>query len=234
MSVLLEPAYQIGSLMSGYRIKTLGLDAGLRHGALVSTEFLVTLNKAHDDINLKLMDHEILYTWDKKSPFSLSQEASGNQISALCLELVRAIASQGVMIKNGAIKRQNISIALDWDPMSIHWASRKLQMVKMSYFIGYISSMLQMHGYPVVYISPANARELLGLPPRSEKSILWNKIQPIPGVSTFMEVPQVVKDISKEGDLMDAFLLSYLIARDRGYQAFINDLDTETHPKTLQ
>lgn len=209
-------------------IRSMGFDPGLRHGSLVSTDFEASYNEKTEDVDLNLIRWSILYTWTQKSPYSLSERCTPNQISILTSQLLNSTLELGIVI-NPLNNKHQVSIGVDWDPVSVHWHSRKLQMSKLSFFLGYFSAVFHVHGFPCIYVSPTRVRTFFGLSRQSKKQEVWNRITGIVSLDTIKRDPRVQDEMKKDGDIMDAFLLSYLVAKERAYRLFLKEL--QRNPK---
>ncbi len=163
-----------------------GLDISLTHGALVYGEW-DTDRRVHT-----LKEYAVLYQWDKEDDVSLSEKSTLTDVRLFCLQVFDTLKDK---------EYTRLPIAVDWDPTVVFWG-RRSSAVTLAFLVGYLSHTLEILGYPVVYITPAELREKLT---SSRKSVTKGKI--------WSMFPDLKKRVKGDSDVKDALVLSYLVAR---------------------
>lgn len=167
-----------------------GFDPAFRHGALVYAEF--ELDSGAMD---KLSHYEIVYSWGKRSE-GIGEDSDPSEVFKLVQRIITPLKD-----------RSNLPISVDWDPRSVYWRSRKLQVVQLSLMIGYFTRACQTLGFPVIYIKPQEVRKSLGLFKADKESLqLWFSEQC--DLSDYEN-----QFTTKNSDFLDAVILAYLVAR---------------------
>ena len=170
-------------------IHTIGIDPGLRHGAVVYAEW-----EFLDGIDWCLREPQLLYSWTKKHSVSIGQKSPPQEVYRLANMINQSIAGN---VPKGT------PIAIDWSRYSVHYKSRKLQAVQLAFFLGYLARAVQAGGHPVVFFSPHEVRSKMDMG-AGDKAAAWRwfigQVEPI-------ELPTLTED------QQDALILSYVMAR---------------------
>lgn len=169
-------------------IAAYGLDPSLRHGVLAYTE---------TDASGRLLRYDQVYQWTAKDDLSLSRGAEPTAIYELSADILRSIREHG---------NRTSWFAVDWDPNSVNWKTNKLQIVTLSYFMGYLAQGLHQLSIVPTYYPPNELRRDLGLAKNTDKDSVWNSFKYNFGHLLGNSLPRP----SKQGDEIDAFILAYL------------------------
>lgn len=166
------------------RIRTLGLDPSLRHGALVEGVW-----DFRDGVDLK--ETHVVARWDtpRRQRGVLHAESTSTEIMEFSNWLVAQVAQRNHL--------KGVPIGVDWHPMSVFWGNRKAGL-KLTFFMGYLCRALQTLGCPVVFIEPEEVRVAFGHSRALTKEEVWESI---PFFSD-----------ATDSDERDALILAYLVA----------------------
>lgn len=167
-----------------YRV--MGLDPALRHGVLLSAEWVFSPEP-------RLENYEIIFEWSNKEEISVGRSGTSESL----MKLANAIV---LSVKN----RKGI-LAIDWDVDAVYQKTPRGQIVRVGYFMGYLTRALQSRGVTSIYMSPQMVRRGLGLPANARKEVVHEAFY-----STVKGLPDAV---GHRGDIADALLLSFLVAR---------------------
>lgn len=165
-----------------------GFDPSLRHGVLVGAEF------QHSDGHSVLSNFDIIFQWTKRTHTGIGEKSPTDDVFGLVQLIVASLMNRPVA-----------TIAVDWDPRSIFWRSRKLQNVQLALFIGYFTRAAHQLGYPVVFVNPSEVRSAMGLK-KAEKLVLQDWFMNVVDTSRY-------QSLMADEDTCDATILAYLASR---------------------
>lgn len=172
-------------------IPSLGFDPGLRHGAVVSSLFLFPQGVL---TQCRLVKYQVCFRWTKASEWAIGERTPLARVRAVCSEIIRCTPSGPA------------PLAVDYDPESVRWSSRKMQMMQTAYFVAYLTHGWEVQGHPVFNVTPARIRKTFDLGSRASKEEVWE---------AFMRKVRV-DDLSifngRDGDIADSVVLGYVAA----------------------
>lgn len=190
-------------------IRIIGADLGLNHGELIFFEFEVGPAFSHDEPELSVIHWDVVYSYNKKSQDSLKLTSTVSEISELCRNISVAIRNTF----NGKTTL-GVQIAADFDQTSVHWRTRKQQVVKLANYLGYLQRTVHELGISTISITPAEIRKWLGLAPSATKEEVHKHfvyhIRNNPSLKNTWRL--IEESDNKQQDRRDSFVLSVFLA----------------------
>lgn len=148
----------------------LGLDPGLRKGALVAASSEVISGVLH------IQDWSVSHQWDDRS---LGKKSTPGELATFVHD---RLLSQ--------IKGPVISAVIEWDPNSVYWRAQRLQVVVTSFMIGYFTRGVQTMGLPVHYLTPHQLKRLFDISPKEKKEYMNRPLRsPLMPITSSRELP---------------------------------------------
>lgn len=204
-----------------------GFDPALRHGCLLRATFEFKfgfwdvekfggLPDLHDvlPVEVTLKDWKVVFEWTAKSEFSIKKGSDAQAMGMLSDQVLRAIHED---YKNQEFKdfprKSHFShyLPIDFDPNAVYWRGQKIQVVRLSYLMGYLVSSLSwtVPSLEVLMVSPKKVREQLGLRGNSAKEEVIEVFQRLLA-NTEADFTRLT---TRKQDRMDALILSFTSAR---------------------
>ena len=174
--------------------KSYGFDPAFRHGALVYSQF--EFGRAGEPDNLSEL--KVVYAYDKKAGIEVKSEPDA------VFRLVQRITDPMRDLPR-------YPVAIDWDPQSVYWRASSIQIVQLGLFLGYFTRTLHQMGFPVVYISPGEVREALGL--KKKQALKEVMHEWFAQSCTYDESYTGLLSNTRNTDYLDAAILAYLVAK---------------------
>lgn len=171
---------------------SIGFDPSLRHGTMVQCKFE---RNALEDVT-------ILAEWNARNSSGIDYKSSITSSFHFCNDLLKQLPPS-------YLYAHVPPIAIDWDPQSVYWRAVKLQVVQMAAVLGYLSRGFLERGYPLVFISPREVRNFLGLPLKNcEKSEVHEVF-----LQRVSKVESYARGFSSKVrvDILDSIILAYIV-----------------------
>lgn len=189
-------------------ISAFGFDPGLNHGTIVQSKFLFSPN---DMAHPELIEWEVVFEWKKTDELSLVSYSDPYQVARLNNAIFSSL--KGRPVATWGIER---------DVTAGYWGTAQQDAI-LNFFLGYIYRGLLQIGCPVIWLTPSSVRGKLSVPRSAKKAKgksgklaskaeVWKAVA---GVirGTKLKFPWDTMDDDPEGDIRDAFVLSFLAAQ---------------------
>lgn len=182
------------------RIRSYGFDPGLRHGMLIRATFDWTSKGS-----VVLSSFDECFSWPKKH---VSEGIGEKSPPVEVYELTKLIIKGMTKVD----EYMNHPIGIDFDPVSSFWRSRRLQLVQMGFFIGYMTHAAHALGHPVINLPPHVIRKKFGLKHQTVKEELWDKFIEVVDFEPSAALTEITESPMKSRDIQDALILAWMVA----------------------
>lgn len=175
-----------------------GLDPALRHGSLLRA----TWNFAGKIPELAEVNE--IYKWSQSSSVSCGVKDDPAQIQRLSMAILRSLKDHPAGY-----------FSIDWDFNVGISVARKTQLVRMSYFMGYLTRCLQGRGNIVVMFAPLRVRRAFGLKNTAGKTDVFLSFEKETDLGKYniWRGGRPLNNNQSDEDWYDALILSYVMAK---------------------
>lgn len=193
-------------------VKIFSFDPGLAHGAMLLCEWDIRPDA------MILSNWGITYQYSKKQKNNLSMKSSSTELFHFFRNLRVEMLKQAGNLGGGTLTGYNI--VSDFDMTSVHWHTRKQQIVKLAQLMGYLQRGFHEMGAITGTITPSQIRRWLLLKPSAGKEEVHQAFNEWMESAAFIDdaLPSAYhlinnnKSDQKDRDLLDCLVLNTFAA----------------------